>query len=65
MPVKHIPKVLLGAVIGTALFMSVMPDSIKGMPQWFFYSVFATAILAGWILATAIIKVFLWLLNRN
>jgi len=60
MPIKYLPRAFLGTIIGTVLFMSIMPDSIKGMPAGVFYS----SILIGWLAATGIEKAFWWFLEE-
>jgi hypothetical protein len=64
MPIKYLPKAIVSTVIGVVLFMSVMPNSIKGMPEWEFYSIFAGSLLFGWLVATGIVKAVIWLMNR-
>jgi hypothetical protein len=65
LPLKYLPRVLVSGVIGAVLFMSIMPDSIKGIPEWAFYSLFATSLLAGWLAATALFKIVRWFLERS
>jgi hypothetical protein len=64
MRIKYLPRVFIATVIGTVLFMSIMPDSIKGMPAWVFYSTLAFSFLIGWLAATGIEKAFLWFLEE-
>jgi hypothetical protein len=64
MPIRYLPKAIVSAVIGVALFMSVMPNSIKGMPDWVFYSIFAGSLLIGWAVTTGIFKAVFWFMNR-
>ena len=64
MPIKYIPKALVSAIIGGVLFMSVMPNSIKGMAAWTFYSIFGFSLIVGWVVATGVFRVVSWYLNR-
>lgn len=64
MPIKYLPKAVVSVVIGVVLFLRIMPDSIKGMPEWVFYSKFALSLLVGWLVATGLFKAFRWYLNR-
>jgi len=64
MPIKYLPKAIVSAGIGVVLFMSVMPNSIKGTPEWEFFSIFGGSLLFGWLVATGIFKAVIWLLNR-
>ena len=64
MPIRYLPKAIVSAVIGTVIFMSVMPNSIKGMPEWVFFSIFAGSLLIGWAIATGIFRAVVWFLNR-
>jgi hypothetical protein len=65
MPVRYLPKAIASAIIGVMLFMSFMPNSIKGMPALVFYLAFATSLVVGWLAATGIFKVVLWFLHRR
>jgi predicted tellurium resistance membrane protein TerC len=55
MPISYLAKVIV-SVIGTGLFTNVMPDNIKGIPDWVFYSIFAWSFLAGFVVTTALFK---------
>jgi hypothetical protein len=54
---KDIPKAFISAMIGIALFMGIMPDSIKGMPSWLFYLTLASSLPVGWLITTGIFKI--------
>lgn len=64
MPIQYLPKAIVSTVIGVILFMNVMPNSIKGMPEWVFYSISAISMLIGWLVATGIFKTVQWYINR-
>ncbi len=64
MPIKYLPKALLSAIIGAALFMNIMPNSITGMSEWIFYLALAGSLLIGWLVATGIFRAGRWYLNR-
>jgi hypothetical protein len=64
MPIKYLPRVVVSAIIGVIIFMSIMPDKTKGMPEWIFYSAFAMSLLTGWLITTGVFRFVFWLLKR-
>ncbi len=63
--IKDIPKVFIATFIAVELFAHMMPNSIKGMPDWIFFSAFVMSLAVGWVITTGLFKVVLWFLNRK